>query len=320
MVKLGVMIEAQEGLTWERWRTIIDTADRLGFESLWRSDHLFSLMGDPQRNCIALWPSLQEVATRSSRLTFGQLVSPVTFRHPVHLAIDSVALDALSDGRYMFGIGAGWNEGEHSAFGFPLPPVKERMDRLEEALELINLLWSGEQVSFEGKYFQLDGAQSRPTPTRGAKVPTIIGGGGERRTLRLVAQYADEWNITPTTVEEYDHKAGVLRQHCADIGRDPSDIRQSIMLAHLIGRNDQEILERADRMRGILLSMADIEPAEVIERWKARGMLIGTPEQIVADIQRRQQQGVERIMLQTHDQEDMDALELFASEVMPHIS
>lgn len=320
MVKLGVMIEGQEGLTWERWRRIIDTADRLDFDSVWRSDHIFSLMGDPTRDCIALWPSLQEVASRSSRLTFGQLVSPVSFRHPVHLAIDAVALDELSDGRYMFGIGAGWNEGEHKAFGFPLPPLKERMDRFEEALKVITLLWSGEQVSFHGTYYQLDGAQSRPTPTRGKKVPTVIGGGGEKRTLRLVAEYADEWNMQPTTVEGYTHKAEVLLRHCDDVGRDPATIRRSIMLGHLIGRNQDEIRERADRMRGILLTLADVEPDEIIERWKGRGFLVGTPEEIVEDINRRHEQGIERIMLQTHDQTDMDALELFASDVMPHVS
>ncbi len=320
MVQLGVMIEAQEGLTWERWRRIIDTADTHGFNSVWRSDHLFSLMGSPERDCIALWPSLNEVAYRSSRLEFGQLVSPVTFRHPVHLAIDAVASDQLSNGRYMLGVGAGWNENEHRAFGFPLPPLKERMDRFEEALKVITLLFTGEKVSFQGRYFQLNEAQKRPTPTRGTKVPMVIGGGGEKRTLRLVAEYADEWNVTATTPEVYATKVEALKRHCDDVGRDPATIRRSIMLAHIIGRNEEELRQRAARIQRVFNAPPDQEPEELINRFRERGMLVGTPGEIVEHIQQRAEQGIERIMLQTHDQTDMEALELFASDVMPHIS
>lgn len=320
MVKLGVMIEGQEGLTWQRWRRIVDTADRNGFDSVWRSDHLFSLMGSTDRNCIALWPSLNDVAYRSERLQFGQLVSPVTFRHPVHLAIDAVASDELSGGRYTLGIGAGWNENEHRAFGFNLPPVKERMDRLEEALKVITLLWSGEPVTFQGTYYQLDGAQSRPLPTRGKKVPILIGGGGEKRTLRLVAEYADEWNITPATPEIYQTKVDALLRHCEVVGRDPATIRRSIMLGHVIGRTNDELRRRATRLLEIFNSPGDVTPDDMLARQRERGMLVGTPGEIVEQIGRRREQGIERIMLQTQDQEDMDALELFASDVIPHIA
>lgn len=320
MVKLGVMIEGQEGLTWERWRKIIETADTRGFNSVWRSDHLFSLMGSPDRNCIALWPALNEVGYRSSRLEFGQLVSPISFRHPVHLAIDAVAADELSGGRFLLGVGAGWNENEHRAFGFPLQPLKERMDRFEEGLKVISLLLSGDNVSFQGTYFQLDGAQSRPAPTRGNKVPIVIGGGGEKRTLRLVAEYADEWNVTPATVEAYARKTEVLQRHCEAIGRDAAAIRRSIMLAHIIGRNEAELQQRAARIQKVFNAPADAQPQELIDRFRERGMLVGTPQEIVEQIGQRSEQGVERIMLQTHDQTDMEALELFASDVMPHVS
>lgn len=320
MVNLGVMIEGQEGLTWERWRRIIETADTNGFNSVWRSDHLFSLMGSPDRNCIALWPSLNEVGYRSSRLEFGQLVSPITFRHPVHLAIDAVAADELSGGRFLLGVGAGWNENEHKAFGFPLPPWKERMDRFEEGLKVITLLLSGEKVSFQGTYYQLDEAQSRPAATRGSKVPIVIGGGGEKRTLRLVAEYADEWNITPTTLDAYAAKVDVLARHCEDVGRDPATIRRSIMLGHIIGRNQNELEQRAASIQKVFNAPADAAPDELISRFRERGMLVGAPEEIVEQIQARAEQGIERIMLQTHDQTDMEALELFASDVMPHIS
>jgi F420-dependent oxidoreductase-like protein len=314
------MIEGQEGLTWERWRRIIETADTNGFNSVWRSDHLFSLMGSPDRDCIALWPSLNEVGYRSSRLEFGQLVSPITFRHPVHLAIDAVAADELSGGRFLLGVGAGWNENEHKAFGFPLPQLKERMDRFEEGLKVITLLLSDEKVSFQGTYFQLDEAQSSPSPTRGSKVPIVIGGGGEKRTLRLVAEYADEWNITPATLEAYAGKVEVLLRHCEDVGRDPETIRRSIMLGHIIGRNQDELKRRAASIQKVFNAPSDADPEELISRFRERGMLVGAPEEIVEQIQARAEQGVERIMLQTHDQTDMESLELFASDVMPHIS
>src|SRR5690606_33511122 len=232
-MKLGVMIEGQEGLNWERWQRIVEAADRLGFDSVWRSDHLYSVMGRYERETVALIPSLTAVALWSQRLIFGQLVSPVSFRHPVHLAYDAAALDRLSNGRYTFGIGAGWNESEHRAFGFPLPPLKERMDRFEEALKVITLLWSGERGDFKGEHYQLDMAQAAFTPA-GGKARILIGGSGEKRTLRLVAEYADEWNATATPPEEYERKVEVLAQHCRAAGRDIDQIERSMMLAHVV--------------------------------------------------------------------------------------
>ena len=157
---LGVMIEGQEGLTWERWHALTDSAENLGFDSLWRSDHLFSVMGESQRETLALWPSLTAAALRTSRIKLGQLVSPTTFRHPIHLASDAVALDQLSEARFILGVGAGWNVGEHEAFGFDLRPLKDRMDRFEESLKVITGLWTGEPFSFSGKHFQLDNART----------------------------------------------------------------------------------------------------------------------------------------------------------------
>jgi len=317
-MKLGVMIEGQEGLNWDRWRNIVGSADRLGFESVWRSDHLYSVMGKHERETVALVPSLTAVPLWSDRLIFGQLVSPVSFREPVHLAFEAAALDRLSDGRYMFGIGAGWNESEHRAFGFRLPPVKERMDRLEEALKLITLLWSGEKVDFQGTYYQLDMAQAAHTPTDG-KAKILIGGGGEQRTLRLVAEYADEWNVTPVPPDVFQHKAEVLERHCRDVGRDPSEIDRSIMLSHVIGRDEQEIQERARRIMAITgRDGQDVD--EVLQGMRERGLLIGTPDEVVESIKMREEQGISRIMLQTLDMDDIDVLELIANEIMPQVS
>lgn len=320
MVRLGVMIEAQEGLTWQRWTQIIETAERNDFDSVWRSDHLFSVMGVTDRNQLALWPSLTILAARDSKLEFGALVSPTTFRHPVMLAKDSVAIDNLSNGRFWLGVGAGWNEREHRAFGFPLPPLKERMDRLEEAIEVIKLLWTGKPVTYGGEQFRLEDALMRPVPVRAAGVPLMIGGSGERRTLRMVARFADEWNTTASSVDDYRHKVEVLERHCQEVGRDSSQIARSMMIGHIIGANQAELRERAERIQRIIPSTQGMPVDEVLQRMRERGWLVGTPDEIVDAIQARARLGVSRIMLQTHDQEDMSALELFASAVMPKIS
>jgi F420-dependent oxidoreductase-like protein len=319
MVRLGVMIEAQEGLTWERWARIIDTAENNQFDSLWRSDHLFSVMGVSDRDQLALWPSMTLIAARNSKLEFGALVSPTTFRNPVMLAKDSVALDNLSGGRFWLGIGAGWNEREHAAFGFPLPPLKERMDRLEEAIEVIKLLWSGEKVSYAGEQFQLNDAQMRPVPTRPGGVPMLIGGSGERRTLRMVARFANEWNSNASNHEVYRHKVDVLEQHCQEIGRDSAEIARSVMVGHMIGVTESDVRARAARIQEIMPSMQGLSLDEVMERSHGRGWLVGTPDKVVEDIKTLAGFGVSRIMLQSHDQMDMAALELFATDVMPQV-
>jgi F420-dependent oxidoreductase-like protein len=314
------MIEAQEGLTWERWRRINAAAERLGFGSVWRSDHLVSLMGSSERGTPALWPSLTVTALETSTVEFGPLVCPTSFREPVHLAKEAVALDELSGGRFWLGMGAGWNEREHQMFGFPLLTLKERFDRFEEGLEVVKLLWSGETVNFDGQYYQLRNAQMRPTPSRPGGVPLMIGGGGEKRTLRLVARYADEWNVTSMPVDEYPAKVEVLRRHCREVGRDFDSIQRSWMVGHIIGRDESELLERAGRFRQINAGLRDASPQEILDRMRGRAWLVGTPDEIVEDLKRRAAMGIDRVMLQTHDQEDIAALELFASDVMPQIA
>lgn len=317
MVRLGVMIEAQEGLTWQRWSRIVQTAEKSNFDSVWRSDHLFSVMGITERDQLSLWPSLTQVAARDSKLDFGALVSPTTFRHPVMLAKDSVALDNLSNGRFWLGIGAGWNEREHRSFGFPLPPLKDRMDRLEEAIEVIKLLWTGNTVSYPGKHFTLEDAQMHPVPVRPTGVPMMIGGSGERRTLRMVARFADEWNATASSLEDYRHKVEVLDKHCDAVGRDRARIAQSIMAGHIIGTTQAELRDRAKRIQNVVPSLQGLAVDDLLQMVRDRGWLVGTPEEIIEAIRARAALGVSRIMIQTLDQEDMSALELFGSAVIP---
>ena len=316
-MQFGIMIEAQEDLTWERWLQLIDLCETLGFESLWRSDHLTSVIGVAERETLALWPSLTAVALRSTRLIFGQLVSPLTFRHPVELAQNAVALDRLSEGRYRLGLGAGWNEREHRAFGFPLPPVGERMDRLAEAIAVIKLLWTGKPVSFSGRFYRLEEAQMHPTPLRPEGVPLVIGGGGEKRLLRIVAECASDWNAVSLHPDGYAAKVAALERHCTAIGRDPAQISRSWMVGHLIGRDERELRERAQRLQRILVSLQGLSPDETIARLRERGWLVGTPVEVIEQVRARAALGVSRLMLQTFDLDDLEVLGLIATQIMP---
>lgn len=316
-MRFGIMVEAQEDLTWERWLQLIDLCETLGFESLWRSDHLTSVMGVAERETLALWPSLTAVALRSTRLIFGQLVSPLTFRHPVELAQNAVALDRLSEGRYRPGLGAGWNEREHRAFGFPLPPVSERMDRLEEAIAVIKLLWTGKPVSFSGRFYRLEEAQMHPTPLRPEGVPLVIGGGGEKRLLRIVAEHASDWNAVSLHPDGYAAKVAALERHCAAIGRDPAQISRSWMVGHLIGRDERELRERAQRLQRTLVSLQGLSLDETIIRLRERGWLVGTPVEVIEQVRARAALGVSRLMLQTFDLNDLEVLGLIATQIMP---
>jgi F420-dependent oxidoreductase-like protein len=316
-MKFGVMIEGQEDVTWERWFQVIDLCETLGFESLWRSDHLASVIGVAERETLALWPSLTAVGLRSTRLVFGQLVSPITFRHPVELAQNAVALDRLFGGRYRLGLGAGWYQREHEAFGFPLPTVHERMDRLEEAITVVKRLWTGEPVTFAGQFYQLREARLRPTPLRPEGVPLVVGGGGEKRLLRIAAAHASDWNAVSVLPATYPAKVAALERHCAEIGRDPREIERSWMVGHLVGRDEVELRERAARLQRVLVSLQGLSPTETVARLRERGWLVGTPPEILDQVRERAALGVDRLMLQTFDLDDLEPLGLIATQVMP---
>lgn len=317
---LGVMIEGQEGLTWVRWRHIASLVEGLGFESLWRSDHFFSLMGASERNALETWVSLVDLASRSTRLRFGPLVCSMTFRHPALLARMSAAVDELSGGRLVLGVGAGWNVPEHEAFGIPFPAVRERMDRLQEGIQVIESLWTGRKVSLKGKHYSLSDAEMHPTPSQQPHPPLLVGGGGEKRTLRIVARYADEWNAVNLPPDAYRAKTKVLEQHCAEVGRDPGTIRRSMMCAFIIGRNEAEMRRRVEGLQQVIPRLASLPAESVPARMQSAGWLVGTPEDVTGQLQALSGAGVQRVMLQHHNQTDDAVLELIAHEIMPRVT
>ena len=298
MPALGLMVEGQLGLTWERWARLLDAAENLGFDSVFRSDHYTT--GAPQES-LETFISLAYAADHTRRIEFGSLVAPVTFRQPALTAKMGAQIDDLSNGRLVLGLGAGWNESEHREFGIPFYTKKTRFDMFEEALELTELLFNhDEPVSFQGKHFTLDGATLLPRPKRSGGPPILIGGGGKQRTLPLAARYADEWNVPFVSPEKYrelnDHLTGLLQER----GRDPKSVKRSIMTQLIIGKTEAEVRARSADHK---------EPDKVI---------IGTPSEVVDRIGAYAEAGVERFMLQWLDLDDIDGIELTARDVLPH--
>src|ERR671937_2685463 len=275
-MRIGIMIEGQEGLTWERWFTIAERVEALGLDSLWRSDHFFSLMGHPERPALECWTSLTALAGRTRRIRFGPLVSPMTFRHPALLTRMAAAVDGLSNGRLVLGVGAGWNDAEHEAFGIRLPPLKERFDRLEEGIAVIRALWTGGPVDLEGQYFPLHGAAAYPRPVQQPSPPLLIGGDGEVRLLRIVARHADEWNSHAPGPDAYRRKRERLEEHCRVVGRDPDAIARSWMGGVLIGHDQRDVVEKGRWLRSFLPALDDVNPSAVSDELRQRHWLVGT--------------------------------------------
>ncbi len=310
-LSVGIMIEGQEGLTWERWQRLARTVEACGYESLFRSDHLTGLFGESRRPSLDTWASLTWLATGTSRLRFGPLVCPLTFYHPALLTKRAAAVDQLSGGRLDLGLGAGWHEPEHRMFGIPFPSLKERLDRLECGARLIRALGEGRPVTLEQPYYPLAAAESHPLPARG-RLPLLIGARGEQRALRIVAEHADEWNTTRVTFEDYGIKRAALERHCKAVGRDPATIRRSLMLPVIVGRSEADTARRRDRARASFPRLP-----EDATGWRSAGFLHGSPEDVVEDLARWRELGIQRVMLQMIDQEDLAAIELIAREILP---
>ncbi|MEE9198221.1 MAG: LLM class F420-dependent oxidoreductase, partial [Dehalococcoidia bacterium] len=298
MAQVGIMVEGQEDLTWERWHRFVDLTESLGYESLWRSDHLTSLEGEAGREALEIWVSLSTLATRTSRIRFGPMVSPITFRHPSIVAKMAASIDRLSGGRLELGLGAGWHRGEHQAFGIPFPPLAVRFEMLEEGLQVIRALWAEDNVSFDGVHYRLEDVTCYPRPLQTPRPPIIIGGNGERRTLPLVATYADEWNGLSLDPPSYRAKREVLRARCEEIGRDPASVKCSWMGSILIGRDESELRARLERILGVLTSKREVTPTSTRGSLVERGWLAGTPSQVIEQMQRMEEAGAQRFMLQ----------------------
>lgn len=304
MIEVALMLEGQNGLNWDHWQKIARLAERVGFVGLFRSDH-FTNSSPPDLDSLELWVSLTWLASHTSRLEFGPLVTPFSFRHPVFTARMARDVDDLSGGRLILGVGAGWQEREHQKFGFDLLDRKSRFDRFEEAVQVVaRLLQSAEPVDFQGRFYRLDQAQLLPRPGRPGGPPLLIGGKGPRRTLGLAARFAGEWNagfIPPDQFAALNRRLDeLIEQH----GRARAEVRRSLM-TNIVFDRDQGKLEKRLAAEG--RNAADLA---------GRGVIVGGPARVQERIGEYAAAGVERIMLQWLDLEDLERLEALAEAVL----
>jgi alkanesulfonate monooxygenase SsuD/methylene tetrahydromethanopterin reductase-like flavin-dependent oxidoreductase (luciferase family) len=302
MTAIGIMIEGQEGLSWERWRRICHDTDTLGFASLRRSDHLVSLAGDPERDCVECWTSLALAAEWTKRIELGPMVTPMTFRPPSVLAKMAAAVDALSGGRLLLGVGAGWNENEHRMFDLPFYTERERFDRLEAGIPTLRDIWS----------------KTNPKPARNP-IPLLIGGKGRKRTLPLAAREAVEWNLSRLDADAFRGLSAALDESCHEIGRDPSTIKRSVMTTYIIGRDEDEMRERALKLRDVTANLKNQDADQILRTMRPRAF-VGTPEEIADQMRSHARLGVDLFMLQHYLLDDADALQLLAKEVIPALA
>lgn len=308
MTSIGIMIEGQENLSWQRFFRILTAVEDLGFESLFRSDHLAPLSAPEPRETLALWPSLTAAAMHTKRIRFGPMVIPMTFRHPSMVAKMAASVSQLSGGRLDLGLGAGWYPGEHRKFGIRYPKYDTRLEMLDEGVQVIKKLLSGEKDSFTGKHYQLDQAQNLP-----AASPPIIMGGKNDKTLQIIAHYADEWNCSYNNLTDFKKNAQSLDETCEKIGRDPKSLPRSIMIPFVIGKDARAIQNHIDGHRQTFATL----PGDLNE-WLGTGFIGGSPAQVVEQIGQFVEAGCSRFMLQQNALDDIESLELFAAEVLPH--
>jgi F420-dependent oxidoreductase-like protein len=306
-VRICLMIEGQEGVAWADWVALAEACERLGFDALFRSDHYLSVAGRAERGSLDAWGTVSALSAITTTLRFGTLVSPATFRHPSVLAKAVVTADHISGGRVELGIGTGWLEDEHAAYGFRFPPMGERMAILAEQLEIIRHQWDDERFDFDGEHYVIRQLDARPKPVQRPHPPLIVGGAAGPRSARLAARWADEYNTVYVTPEEAKQRRRVLDEACDAVGRDPRTLRFSMMNGFVVGADRGEVRARTDR-----LSDWGTPPGDP---W-----IVGTPEQIVARLREYEAAGIEGVMLQHHLFEDYDALELIGREIIPALA
>ena len=320
MVALSLMIEGQNGLTWPHWKRIVADAEALGFAGLFRSDH-YTNASPPDKPSLETIVSLTYAADHSSRVHFGQLVSPFSFREPTMLARQAAALDDLSGGRMILGLGAGWQEREHTLFGLDLGDMPTRMARFEEGLEVVTrLLRSDEPATYEGRFYHLRGATLLPSPQRPGGPRILIGGNGPKRTLPLAARYADVWNATFILPDKFRERNQLLDSLLDQAGRPREAVQRTLMTNLTFGR-DAEDLERklaGRRQRPAFAGMSSSEIADTL--WTQMGFISGTAERVIERIQVFADAGVQELMLQWLALDDLDGLRVFAETVMPHVA
>lgn len=313
-MELCLMIEGQEGVTWPQWVALARACEQHGIPSLFRSDHYMNLDGQyPERGSLDAWGTLCGLAAETSSLRLGTMVSPATFRHPSMLAKIVTTADHISGGRIDLGLGAGWHEREHEAYGFPFASTKERMDVLEEQLQIVLGNWSDEPFSFQGAHYTLRDLAAEPKPIQRPHPPLIMGGSGGARSAALAARYADEYNTPFPTLEDVGTRRAAVVAACEAAGREP--IPFSIMTGVIVGRDDAELRERVGRLAAVIGQDADELLSAPAPPW-----IIATLDEATERLLALREAGVTRVMCQQLLHDDLDAVALLGSELAPRVA
>ena len=303
-MQLRVFTEPQQGATYDELLAVARAAEELGYDAFFRSDHYLTIGGDGGVGSTDAWVTLAGLARETQRIRLGTLVSPATFRLPGPLAISVAQVDQMSGGRVELGLGTGWYDAEHTAYGIPFPPVGERFEMLEEQLQVVRGLWAAEgPFTFEGEHYRLVDSPALPKPVQRPGPPIVMGGFGPRRTPRLAATYADEYNVPFHTVEETAEAFGRVRAACAETGR---QVLLSAAQTVCVGRDEAEVTRRAAAI------------GQDVAGLRARG-LGGTVAEVVDKIGRFHEAGASRVYLQLMDLSDLEQLALVAEEVVPQL-
>jgi len=312
-IEFGVQIEPQYGFTYETIRKIALEAERLGFESIWVSDHFFMTTESVGTSCLECWSTLAALARDTSSLRLGPMVSAQSYRNPALLAKVAATIDNLSGGRLNFGIGAGWKEVEYDAYGYQFPKPSTRIRQLRETVEIANLMWTQDKATFKGSYFSVNEALCFPRPVQSPCIPIWVGGTG-RMTLKVAAQHADAINFAWTQpVKLVAEKYGLLRKYCQNVGRDYQEIRKSIGL----------MLTMADTSVSLEAKLRSQERRRDTEymRYLARQLpnMAGTPDAIADGIREYIPLGVDHFILRFHFGDEIESMKLFVDEVKSRI-
>jgi alkanesulfonate monooxygenase SsuD/methylene tetrahydromethanopterin reductase-like flavin-dependent oxidoreductase (luciferase family) len=301
-MRVALMVEGQEDVTWEDWQALARACEQSGIETLFRSDHYLSVFGRSERGSLDAWATINALAAVTSAVRLGTLVSPATFRHPAELAKVVVTADHVSGGRVELGLGTGWNEAEHEAYGFPFPPMGERMRELERQLQVIANHWSPD-------------GPAQPKPVQRPRPNLIVGGRGGPRSIRMAASYADEYNTVNKTAAECAAVREQLDSACSAAGRDP--IPLSLMTGWLAGEDRAELLDRAGRLAQ--WQARDVDPETFLAELPDSS-IAGTIDDNLERLRELADAGVERVMLQHLLHRDLDAVEQIGRRVVPALS
>ncbi len=305
-----LFIEPQQGATYEDQLAVARAAEAGGFDALFRSDHYLTMGGDGRPGPTDAWVTLAGLARETSRIRLGTLVSAATFRLPGPLAIAVAQVDAMSGGRVELGLGSGWYEAEHRAYGIPFPGLGERVDRLEEQLEIVTGLWGtpeGERYSFAGRHYVVEDSPALPKPRQRPHPPIVVGGLGPKRTPKLAARFAAEYNVPFASPAHAGRQYGLVREACAAAGRDPASIVFSAAVVVCCGLDAAAVARRA--------AVIGRDEAELRENGAA-----GTPDEVVARLGQYAEAGASRVYLQLLDMSDLDQIALLGSSVLPRLA